>query len=295
VELPELPRVFIVGCARSGTTWVNTLLGQHDEIVTGPESHIFPVLYRPLRAVGPTDEWRAAVLDAYDARAHQAADQPLLPGPHRWVERNALEDLIAAAMAAQLRGDAAARRVLQGILASFFAETRSAASHTVAEKTPHHLRFADQILTWWPQAKVVEVVRDGRDVCVSLDHKSRVAAWAPTDRVAQIDSWLAAVRRGQVLRSRHDFAPRWHRVRYEDLASDATSAVTALFRFLDVAADEGTVQQSIEQSSIDKQRDVLGHVRLGVVGEWRSEFSNTDRRLFDRMAHNELVSLGYVP
>ena len=60
--------------------------------------------------------------------------------------------------------------------------------------------YADRILRWWPDADIVEVLRDGRDVCVSLAHKSEVAEWAPWDRSDQIDRWIQAVDRGQALR-----------------------------------------------------------------------------------------------
>src|SRR5919106_347245 len=37
--------VFIVGCQRSGTKWVRSIFAAHPDVVTGPESHLFPTLY----------------------------------------------------------------------------------------------------------------------------------------------------------------------------------------------------------------------------------------------------------
>jgi Sulfotransferase family len=301
---PGIARVFIVGCPRSGTTWTRAILRRHDSVVSGEESHMFPVLYEALRSKprptrwrgkAASARWRGAVLAAFDGFASDRADEPI--GPDRWIERPVLEQLLDSASAAGLSGDDAAKHVLEGIADSFFVANRGPASSVLVEKTPGHLAFADRILTWWPEARVIEVVRDGRDVAVSLDHKSKVEAWAPGDRAEQIDVWVKAVRRGAQLRARPDLAPRWHMVRYEDLAANGVDEVRRLFAFLELPVDDDFVAATVEACRIDNMRTSgnANHLRAGVAGGWAQAFTDDERRRFAAIAGDELVQLGYEP
>jgi hypothetical protein len=283
--------VFIVGCARSGTTWVRSILVAHPDVVSGPESHVFPVLYPRLRSEVSATRWRKQVLAAFDERVGGPPG-----GPHRWVDRPTLERLLAAAEASGLVGDAAARYVIDGILDDRFLHSRGTTTRVLVEKTPRHLMYADRILAWWPSARIVEVVRDGRDVCVSLAHKSKVVSWAPADRRTQIEQWAEAVRQGMSLRSTPAARGRWHVVRYEDLRENTEEEIRRLYRFVGLWADHEFVSQVGEQTGFAnaKRASTVGHhVRKGEVGAWRNEFTESDTREFERLAGDLLTALGY--
>ena len=46
------PKVFVVGCQRSGTTWVAEILGRHPRVIGGAESHLYPTLEQSIGAYG---------------------------------------------------------------------------------------------------------------------------------------------------------------------------------------------------------------------------------------------------
>jgi Sulfotransferase family len=284
-------KVFIVGCPRSGTSWVRSILSQHESVVgQRPESHFFPVLYGPLTAPGPRR--RAQVLRAFDDRVER---REAVGGPHRWVDRPTLERLLAETEADGLAGEAAARYVIDGIVKDFFARNAGDMGRVVVEKTPGHLMYADRILEWWPDALIIEVVRDGRDVCASLSHKSDVTSWAPSDRRAQIEFWVNAIRHGIELRSTPAAQGRWHRVRYEDLSDTPIREIRRMYQFTDLSADDDFISRVLETAAFDRSKRMgdRQHVRKGQVGAWRNEFTDTDRREFESLAGDLLVTLGY--
>lgn len=287
--------MFIVGCARSGTTWTRAILGAHDEVVTGAETHALPVLFDALRSPSRRRGWTAGVLASFDDRARCAAQSFGGTGPQNWIERDALESLLATARGSRLSGDAAAKHVIEGILDAFFDAHRGPLSRVVVEKTPAHVFYAERILDWWPEARVVELLRDGRDVSVSLEHKSRVEAWAPADRAAQATLWVKAVRRGAELKARTEFRGRWHTVRFEDLASDASGTVQRLFEFVGIDASSDVVSRVVESTAFAKANRPgnAHHLRKGVVGDWRNHFSDNDRQLFEALAGDVLREQGY--
>ena len=291
-------KTFIVGAARSGTTWVRSILAEHDDVVSGPESHLFPVLFGALCEGDPKTR-REHVLEAFDRRAaHREAVARHRPqGPHRWADRDTIERLLAEAEADGLTGENAARFVIDGILEEFFARNGGSDSSVLVEKTPVHLRSADRILEWWPEARIIEVVRDGRDVCVSLAHKSKVVSWAPADRQQQIRLWTDAVRRGIELRSAPQAEDRWLLARYEDLTADPHREVRRLFEFCGLPADDAAIAGVVERTAFENAKSRRPgdnhHLRKGRVGGWRDEFGQEDRAEFDLLAGDLLTALGY--
>ena len=61
------------------------------------------------------------------------------------------------------------------------------------EKTPQHLRSVDKILKYYPKAKFVHVIRDGRDVVNSL----LKMPWRPDGLINNARFWKKFVRLGR--------------------------------------------------------------------------------------------------
>ena len=288
-------KVFIVGCARSGTTWTRAILAEHPAVVSGHESHLFDVLYDALRAPGRRTQWRASVLRRFDHRAAVGRAEFGDTGPYKWVDRETLERLLDDAIDAKLEGDPAAREVMEGVLDAFYLRKGGRPGGVLVEKTPRHLFYAPQILSWWPEARIVELVRDGRDVCVSFEHKSRFEAWAPAEREPQIRRWVKDVRKGMELRADPSAAGRWLTVRYEDLAGHGIHEVSRLYDFIGLSHDGDAIDRVVEATAIENARQPGNehHIRKGVVGDWHNHFSDDDRRLFDDLAGDLMTTLGY--
>ena len=117
-------------------------------------------------------------------------------GPHRWVSRERLCELLDELLldtnderSGCLPPGPHWERSSKSSQAAFGADL----SAVLIEKTPLHLYYSKTILEWWSAARVVELIRDGRDVCVSLQHKAEGGRWAPADRRDQINRWVQAV------------------------------------------------------------------------------------------------------
>jgi Sulfotransferase family len=294
---PICSKFFIVGCPRSGTTWIRSLLAPHPAVVTGDESHLFRVLYRPLaNGAVQAAERRQRVLARFDARVRDSAALGHT-GPHVWVDRDTLERLLDDASAAGLTGDAAAKFVLGAVVDSYFERKRGPHSRVLVEKTPGHLAFADRILDFWPEARIIEVIRDGRDVCVSLEYKSKERSWRMSERDQQIRMWVDAIRQGADFRCSPLARGRWLVVRYEDLNADMPAQIARLYAFAGIDADDDMIARVAEATSFEnaKQASAPHHIRAGAVGAWRDHFTNADRRLFAELAGDVLEELHYVP
>lgn len=178
---------------------------------------------------------------------------------------------------------------------------RSEHRHLV-EKTPAHGLVMPAIAAVFPDCRFVIVVRDGRDVCVSRRAAERT--WATT--------WRVLPGTGEVART----ARRWRRevraareaarslgdrvleVRYEELHSDPVAAYRRLFDFAGIPYDDGLLAAIHEKTDFDlsgRAQDRTGFYRGGRVGDWRRSFNIVDGIVFNLLAGDALVELGYEP
>lgn len=202
-------RLFLVGCPRSGTTLVQSLLAAGPELTSFTESHFFDRAFLP----PPLDRWR--VRAAADRLREFAAENNLVPDQAR-VPFDAADDGPGPAAAAftALLDSAAADRGYGGWV----------------EKTPDHLFRIGAIRRHVPRAEFVHVLR-GPDATVrSLVRASR--DWGkPRSALAFGVKWLLCARLSGRCRGR----PGHHVVFYDDLVADPETGARALYAALGLA------------------------------------------------------------
>jgi Sulfotransferase family len=291
-ETRSYRKAFVVGCPRSGTGWTLRVLRRHPLVVTGPESHLFDQLFQPLLNSDFSPQGRATALARYDAFEARPRTEDEIGGPHRWVDRETLERLLDETARLDATPEAAAEQVIEEVLDTAFAAKGGTTDHVLVEKTPRHLFYAERILRRWPEARIIEVLRDGRDVCISFEHLAKVADWAPQERSEQIRVWVDAVRHGMAVRQRPVAAGRWHVLRYEAMRADPVGEANRLFAFLELPCSPGFVEETAVDTAFRKLPP-SPRVRKGEVGGWRAHFTDDDVVMFRRLAGDTLVDAGY--
>ncbi len=187
--------IFIVGPVRSGTSWLQTMLAEHPDIASPPETHLFTNYLEPLADAWAQDRARvAAALGERGTRvghglATVVTDEEFLA---------LMQSFYATIRELVLSAKPGARRLL--------------------EKTPDHAVCLDTIQRISPDAKIVYLVRDPRDTVRSLLEAGDElwGDWAPTSVQDATTLWLRSVR--PWFPRKRD--PRLTLVRYEDLRSD---------------------------------------------------------------------------
>ncbi len=290
---PDYRKVFVVGCGRSGTSWVQGILAAHPLVITTQESHAYEAVYDPVTRGGRTsvNAW-TKVLHRHDLSERGAR----WVGLHWWINRAHLVDLIDWGLHAEGQSDAdAAESVIEAIFDTYFSSRGGTAANMLLEKTPGHIAYATQILRRFPDARVVEVLRDGRDVCTSMQMQGLTLDWPPETRRAQINTWARAARRGLALRGDPEFADRVHLVRYEELKRDPAVEIARLFEFVGLDATPTFVTEVADASDFRHHRSTGAgsHTRRGEVGDWRNHFSPADEQLFSELAGDVFEAVGY--
>ena len=253
--------IVIGGSPRSGTTLLRRTFDRHPGLCCGPESSLF-----------------------LPSRLNLAA----LAAGHGLPE-DELRAVLAAASS-------------QGAFVDAFAEMYLAARGRPrwAEKTPLNIRHLDWIMERWPDARIVHVVRDGRDVVCSMrEHPDRrwvdgrwVKELTPKPVEEYARRWVSDTASG--MRWRAD--PRYLEVRYEDLVREPSVTLRRVLTFLGEPFDPGllAVDQAVDPATGTTGRpDAAGAITTTSMGRWTRDLSAADRETVKRVAGARLVELGY--
>jgi hypothetical protein len=199
-------RVFVVGCARGGTTILQSCVSAHPRIHTFPESRL-------VRSAGAARGWaRALGLATTTARerlrpiyAELGLDPSLCRA--RWFLRGHARDFAAAADRACL----------------------AAGKDVWLEKTPDHVRHTRALSRWVPGSRFLHILRDGFDnVCSLLDISRREPAWGALSLAQAFARWSGDAACSLAMAG----APGHLVLRLSDLTANPEAVLRAVDRFL---------------------------------------------------------------
>jgi hypothetical protein len=274
------PYVFFVGCPRSGTTLVQRLGNAHPELAVAHETRWIARWYES--RIGLTSE--GIVTPEFVER---------LPSHGRFKALKIKPDELVRAY----RESKPVRYAdFVSTLFDRFAARRG--KRLAGDKSPAYVRSLPTLHALWPKAKFVHIIRDGRDVCLSvLDWQqgvSRLPTWEedPVTTSAVWWDWNVRLGRevGQALGS-----DLYCELRYEALIADPERECARLCQFLELPFDgamlrfhEGRMQDDPRLDAKKAWRPVTAGVR-----SWREQMVRGDVARFEGAAGPLLDALGY--
>ena len=161
------------------------------------------------------------------------------------------------------------------------------------DKTPAYIGYIDRLAAIWPDARFVVLVRDGRDVALSV----MKVPFGANNVWAAARSWAGAIRRGRQAARR--YPDRVLTVRYEDVVGHPEEEVQKICRFLELEynpamlAIEETDRTKVTEDQAGWFTNVWAGITTDAVGKWRTEMTPHQRQVFESVAGQELRELGY--
>jgi len=270
--------IFIIGVHRSGTTLLRYMLNSHPRIYLPPESDFIPRFFQRQPCAPMKRPQAIQNLDIIFSSYRFVREwQGERPDPAAFVDR--LPNLTPAAFL-----DALFRQY-----ASQFGAERW------GDKTPIYTSYVDLIVQIFPTAQFVHLIRDGRDVALSMVDK-----WGQDE--FHIDLYFAAQswkkRLYQAFASAAQLGPgRYYELRYEQLTADPEPLLREMCDFM----GETFVPAMVEPHRLGRERIRPDGFHAAVrrppttarTGRWRREMSPAEQRLFQAVAGHLLEQLGY--
>ncbi len=179
------------------------------------------------------------------------------------------------------------------VSAPFVAYAKREGKTRWGDKTPAYISHIDRLAAIWPDARFIVLVRDGRDVALSV----MKVPFGANNVWAAARSWATAIRSGRQAERR--YPGRVLTLRYEDLVSRPTEEVPKICAFLSLGYDpsmlaiEQTDRAKVAEDQAGWFTNVWAPITTAAVGKWRTEMTPHQQQVFESVAGEELRELGY--
>jgi len=303
--LPGEPEaIFIVGASRSGTTLMRSILERSPRIAIARENHFVGHLRESegarfyFRRVGDLHDDANVRKLAELIYSGEFARQSRLREVStfwKWLVKNVSQ----ADMTTRLL---ASDRTERGIFAAFMGAYADKQGRPImGEKTPPHVAYVDTLLAWFPDGRVIQMIRDPRGVFVSDLRRRRNKLRRPYSWIAKIPGLLSAtialqttwVWRGAAKRHA-DYAAkypdRYRLVRFEDVVRTPDATLDSLFSFLGVEAPPDPTNVKVVSQGFRWGEEGLD---AGAADRWRQNIGGISKRFLDLFLGGPMTELGY--
>ena len=269
------PPFFIVGSDRSGTTMLRLMLDRADDGPAIPPETMFITDFREVLRGGGLDDHDRAIEFTRRVWAH--------PRVQMW----GIEGEPQLPPVGLSHADAFRWAVEQ----PFIAYMRRDGKQWWADKTPPNIDHVDLLAEVFPGARFVELVRDGRDVALSMI----TMPWGDNNVWTTGVRWAHCIREGE--RQRAARPDDVLLVRYEDLVGEPAAQLQRVSEFLGIAYDDDMLAVEKTDTSKLQHQDWFSNLWKGIntsaVDKWRTKMSEHDQRVFLAAAGDELRLHGY--
>jgi len=269
--------VFVVGCARSGTTLLyDMLLSAGGFALYLGESNIFNLLAPRFGDLGVRknrermfEVWAGSSLFRISGLDRQQIERPIL------------EDCRNAGDFLRIVMDEVARQ--QG-------------ARRWAGNAPEEILHLLEIKRTIPEALIIHMIRDGRDVCLSLSNKRYIRPFPWKERETPEGAalyWQWIVGKG---RTASEWLGRdYTEVRFEELIADPKAVLRNLSEFLEQDLDHATIQRNAVGAVARPNTSFKGSGddQFNPVGRWRKQLTAEKLCRIEGFIGNTLQELSY--
>ena len=273
--------IFVVGCPRSGTTLLNSIIMSDPRCVVYEAESLLLDVCRPRYGRLTRDRaYRKFLCEWFASKQFQ---------------RSALtRDEFLAACEPQ-------RSDYPQLLGAFFgALRRKQGAELWVDSTPDHIFYLRELASAFPLARVLHIVRDPRAVVPSLCRLGWSGAKPGADRRTQIQSaacrWRLSVEAGR--RGLVAFAGRAVEIGYEDLIRDTGSVLDRLNRLLGTQITHKSLARR-RYGSLERSNSAFavpgddGGLDASALERWRSSLSEEECAEIEVICSSLMTRYGY--
>ncbi len=291
----DWPTFFIVGNSRSGTTMMMRIANNHSEVHSINEPHFFEKLWSP--DDGEKSISRKEAFQLY-AKLFTGQRAGFFEPVEKHVEsyRSETESILGSY-------DQPLSRL--GVYRHFIHyEARKNGKSIPCEKTPQNVFYISEILEHFPNARIINMVRDPRGVMLSQKRKWK-RKFLGADFITRREMWRLRINYHPITISKlwnaaigavqaFEGEARLMNVRFEDLLAEPEETVKAICNFLGIAYEaEMLLVPHAGSSSEADRKDSLGIKKTRAKGWLDKGLSHTEIGICQRTCKKYMDQYGY--
>ena len=270
--------VFVIGCGRSGTTLLyHMILSAGNFAVYRTESNVINLLEPRFGDLSKVRNKRRLLEAWYESRLYTASG----------LDR----EQIGKKVMDEVRNGGDFLRVVMEEMC------RQQRVERWAECTPEHILHLDRIKETIPDALIVHIIRDGRDVSLSMEkgHWIRPFPWQKESNLAISGMyWEWMVNKGREGARR--LGDQYTEVRFEELVSQPRETLAKLGEFINHDLDYDRIREvgigSVSEPN-SSFKPASSDEKFNPVGRWKQKLSAAQLRTFEGLVGSTLKELGY--
>lgn len=251
--------IFILGAPRSGTTFLASLL-ERSKYGAPFETHFITKYYKKLSNYGDIQQYKNFAKLLNDI----LSERPVMQWNLNIDNEKFFSDL----------GDSFTYAQMVNNLCLKVSQSRGLSNW--GDKTPHYLADLDILYGLFPSSKFIYIVRDGRDVAISLLKKD----WGPNNIYYCANYWKK-LNEENIYFSKLISSNNLYQLKYEDLLDDVDFHVKKIYEFL----------------NLDYDNEVLNNLSETVIpgnyDKWKKVLSRKKISIFESVAADTLLRFGY--
>jgi hypothetical protein len=270
--------VFICGVGRSGTSLLQSMLGSHSQLAFPPETSF---LRRYVAGGGLVKKWRLGGFPAVTSLLRE----------DRHVTR--VWPQLEAVLEKHARGDMLEPAAVYHDLLREYASRQG--KPRFGDKDPRSIEYLRLIAELWPQAYVVHIVRDPRDVLSS----KKQAEWSRGRHPAlHVFANMVQFRLGRSQGTRR-FGDRYIELTYEDLISDPERVLRSVAERLGLGYEPGmleygaTARTLVAPDEMGWKKETLGELLSNNRGKWEATLTDWETSLTELLCGEAFDAGGY--
>lgn len=277
--------VFIVGLSRSGTTLMRNILNQSDWIAISRENHFLGHLvgaegmrqkFRKFGNLSEDENVRRLVDHLYSGGSERSSWFRRASSHWRWITRRVDRQEFTEKLLETDRSE----RAFFILLMQLFADKKG--KPIMGEKTPAHFRYVETLLGWFPQARIIHMMRDPRGIFVSeWRRRQKEAQSFPYRQLKRIPilmklvillqttiTWREGAQRCQ--ENQRKYPLNYYVQRFEDLVSDPETQVRDLCGFIGVPFQPIMLEQTVVSQGFQEKQTGFD---AGAANRWKKHIT----------------------
>ena len=277
----EIKPIFIAGSERSGTTLLRLMLHAHPRIAIPPQTKYLRKLYKRRLLFGnlqkKKNREKLAVwfFDHFD----KSTKMNDLEIDQDSVRKGVLESKsLGAALAVP-----------------WICYAKKHGKERWGDKRPYYIHHMEKLRQLYPDAQIIHLIRDSRDVIASL----KKMPWWNNSLNYSAFNWKLAIRHGINARMNTKL-DEYLELRYEDLLAEPERELQRVCQFLGETYDPAMLQfqkishQTVPEYKMDWHSATREPLNTSSIGRWDKDLSKEEVSIVEWATGKEMVQLGYT-
>ncbi len=277
----DLAPLFIFGCYRSGTSLLRLILNSHPKIFVPEETVFIPYIGANLEKYGCLAQRRNLMRLLQDILQ-------ILRKKSKWETVPDSQKILNF-----LTEDPDYAEVIRAVILAM-AEGDISSLKYWGDKTPRYINSLQYLNFLYPNAKFINIVRDGRDVAASV---KKEPFWGGRTPLMVAEEWNYRVLNG--LLGELSLGPeRFFTLQYEKLVSAPEDTLKDVVNFLDIEFDEKMLMfyktsSAKKLTRFKRHKNVERPISTNSIARYKNMLTKKELEVFENEAGNTLLVLGY--